>query len=65
MYCLKDGRITEATRVDHIEPHRDDYKVFWDTSNWQSLCTLHHQGTKQAMERGRNIKQTGLDGWNV
>ena len=37
-----EGKITEATVVDHIIPHRGDMKLFWDKSNWQPLCEHHH-----------------------
>ena len=40
--CLKKGDITPATVVDHIVPHRGDRNLFWDESNWQSLCERHH-----------------------
>ena len=40
--CLTEGRVVPAEVVDHIVPHRGDYKLFWDSSNWQGLCTLHH-----------------------
>ena len=36
--CVKLGRYTKATVVDHIVPHRGDQRLFWDQSNWQSLC---------------------------
>ena len=40
--CLKQGRYTKATVVDHIVPHRGDQKLFWDQSNWQALCKRCH-----------------------
>lgn len=40
--CLVDGRYTKATVVDHIIPHRGDKTLFWDVSNWQSLCKRCH-----------------------
>ena len=40
--CLKAGRYVKATDVDHIKPHRGDSVLFWDQSNWQSLCHRHH-----------------------
>ena len=40
--CLKEGRMTKATVVDHIIPHRGDPDLFWDESNWQPLCKHHH-----------------------
>ncbi|MBA7611103.1 hypothetical protein ES703_18319 [subsurface metagenome] len=36
--CLKEGRITPTTVVDHIEPHKGDYDKFWNKDNLQSLC---------------------------
>lgn len=50
--CLKEHqRETLATVVDHIVPHRGDYDLFWDESNWQSLCARCH-GRKTAKEDG-------------
>ena len=40
--CMKRGKITPATVVDHIIPHRGDRKLFWDESNWQPLCECCH-----------------------
>lgn len=40
--CMKENRLTAATVVDHIIPHRGDAKLFWDKNNWQSLCKAHH-----------------------
>lgn len=40
--CLKQGRYTEATVVDHIVPHRGNQKLFWDKNNWQALCKPCH-----------------------
>ncbi|TCT14593.1 5-methylcytosine-specific restriction protein A [Natranaerovirga pectinivora] len=40
--CKDDGKLTEATVVDHIIPHRGDKLLFWDESNWQALCKRCH-----------------------
>lgn len=40
--CLKENRIVEATVVDHIIPHKGDMVLFWNESNWQSLCKSCH-----------------------
>lgn len=40
--CMKQGKLTPATVVDHIIPHRGDKKLFWDESNWQALCESCH-----------------------
>lgn len=50
--CQGAGRITAATIVDHVRPHRGDSALFWARDNWQSLCQPHHDGLKQALERG-------------
>ncbi|MCR8827199.1 HNH endonuclease [Photobacterium sp. TY 1-4] len=31
-----------ATDVDHITPHKGDRRLFFDQSNWQSLCKSCH-----------------------
>ena len=36
--CKRNGKYVQAAVVDHIKPHRGDSKLFWDKSNWQSLC---------------------------
>ncbi len=40
--CMKENKLTPATVVDHIIPHRGDAKLFWDESNWQPLCKDCH-----------------------
>lgn len=63
--CAREGRITEATVVDHIVPHKGDQVLFWDRANWQPLCAPHHNSDKQAEERGVAKVRTGLDGWPI
>ena len=41
---------TPASVVDHKIPHRGDMVLFWDRSNWQSLCKPHHDIEKQREE---------------
>ena len=48
--CKANGRDEEARHVDHIIPHRGDMKLFWDESNWMSLCVPHHNA-KSVKER--------------
>jgi len=36
--------------VDHIVAHRGDHGLFWDESNWQTLCQTHHSRDKQRQE---------------
>lgn len=40
--CAKEGRDVPATDVDHIRPHRGNYDLFWNVTNWQPLCGWHH-----------------------
>ena len=40
--CLRKTKVTPAQVVDHIVPHKDDYDLFWDEDNWQSLCRSCH-----------------------
>jgi 5-methylcytosine-specific restriction protein A len=41
--CHDEGRVTVATLVDHVVPHRGDIDLFWDElHNWQSLCAACH-----------------------
>lgn len=49
--CEREGRITPATVVDHIRPHRGDQELFWSADNWQALCKPCHD-RKTAREDG-------------
>lgn len=49
--CEKSGRVTAATVVDHITPHRGDMRLFWQSENWQPLCAPCHSA-KTAREDG-------------
>jgi len=53
VFCERHGRLTPATVVDHIVPHRGDSRLFWDTRNWQSLCKRCHDSEKQRIEKGQ------------
>ena len=61
--CARDGRITEATVVDHIIPHKGDDNLRWDETNLQSLCQPHHDSTKQQIEKRGYSTEVGADGW--
>ena len=56
VYCQREGRVTAATVVDHITPHRGDMALFWQRSNWQSLCRPCHDVTKAAQERADGLR---------
>lgn len=49
--CRDAGRITPATVVDHRKAHRGDAVLFWDQTNWRSLCSSCH-GAKTCREDG-------------
>ena len=62
--CTAQGRVTAAQVVDHITPHKGNEELFWDESNWQSLCATHHSSDKQLIENGKEARKTiGTDGW--
>lgn len=56
------GQVVAATVVDHIEPHRGDMKLFWDTSNWQSLCKACHDRHKQRLEKSGAVVGCDMSG---
>jgi len=61
-FCLKEGKVTAATCVDHIEPHRGDWMKF-NVGKLQSLCVHCHQSRKQQEERLGYRPDTGADGY--
>lgn len=40
--CEDSGKITAATVVDHIIPHRGNQALFWNVSNWRATCSACH-----------------------
>ena len=48
---MEQGRLVKASVVDHIIPHRGDAKLFWDESNWQSLCKSCHDHKTMTEDR--------------
>lgn len=50
--CERQGRVTPATIVDHIRPHKGDLSLFWDTGNWESLCKHHHDAKTAREDNG-------------
>jgi 5-methylcytosine-specific restriction enzyme A len=54
VHCLREGHVVVANEVDHIVPHRGNRALFWDTTNWQSLChTCHSAKTLAEQQAGR------------
>ena len=61
--CEQQGRVTLATVVDHIVPHRGDEELFWDeANNWQGLCATDHSAAKQAQEKSGRLRGCDADG---
>lgn len=56
------GRVVPAIVVDHKIPHRGDMKLFWDKSNWQSLCGECHSSHKQRLEKSGRIAGCNVGG---
>jgi 5-methylcytosine-specific restriction enzyme A len=63
--CKRHNYLVAATEVDHIRPHKGNHELFWDETNWQSLCNKHHSAktlrTIQETARGRPVLQRGAD----
>lgn len=67
--CQEQGRTVAASVVDHIVAHKlkeallsgnvvsikTAQKLFWDRKNWQPLCKVHHDSTKQRMEKSGRV----------
>ena len=60
--CLRENRLTPATCVDHVEPHRGDYNKF-RLGKLQSLCAHCHSSTKATVEKRGYDPAIGADGW--
>ena len=50
--CQAKGRITAATEVDHVQPHRGDQSLFWSEDNWQPICKPCHSRKTSSEVRG-------------
>lgn len=57
--CEAKRRITPATEVDHIKPHKGDRELFWDRTNWQSLCKECHSAKTMSEVTGRGGEKVG------
>ena len=60
-HCMEQGRITQATEVDHIVELRDG-GAFLDRDNLQPLCSECHDA-KTYKRRGFTLDGTPIDGW--
>ena len=50
--CKAQGVIKAADVVDHVISHRGDEELFWNESNWQSLCFYHHNSKTAKYDGG-------------
>jgi 5-methylcytosine-specific restriction endonuclease McrA len=62
-FCNAEGRLTPATTVDHVTPHKGSAARFFDPKNLQSLCGSCHSSAKQQIERNGFHRTIGADGW--
>lgn len=60
--CSAMGRVTMATVVDHITPHKGNQKLMWDRANLQALCASCHSGNKRMQEAHGYSQACGQDG---
>lgn len=59
--CRDEGIINAyKLQVDHIVPHKGDMELFWDETNWQTLCDSHHSHKTTTEDGGfGNLSTTG------
>ena len=50
-HCIIEGRTVAASYVDHVDPHRGQWLLFFKYENTQSLCAHHHNMRKQQENR--------------
>jgi 5-methylcytosine-specific restriction protein A len=60
--ALSPPKVEQATIADHVIPHREDWRLFWE-GELQSLCTPCHSGPKQSEEVRGYAPGVGDDGW--
>ena len=59
--CGKPLRGRDAI-VDHIVPHKGNWDLFWDVSNWQAWWKKCHDSHKQRQEHGGYIGGCDVSG---
>jgi 5-methylcytosine-specific restriction enzyme A len=62
--CLEHSVVMAAEVADHIEPHHGNAQLFW-YGPLQSLCTHHHNASKQQLETKGFVDDIGTDGFPV
>jgi 5-methylcytosine-specific restriction endonuclease McrA len=60
--CTRIGRLTVASVVDHVKPHRGDQALFWDSSNHQALCKHCHDSFKKRLEASGKVAGCDISG---
>jgi hypothetical protein len=63
-FCLSRGIVTAATVVDHVIPHRGNWKAFV-TGELLSLCAPCHNCVKQQIETRGYFNDIGIDGFPI
>jgi len=63
--CERQGITKAGDTVDHIVEHNGDYDLFWDESNWQTLCRSCHSGIKRRQEHNGYSQAAGVDGMPI
>ena len=59
--CERHGRLTPATDVDHIVPHRGDMGRFWDSTHWHQLCARCHSSKTASEDGGFGNREGGVN----
>jgi len=60
--CAEQGKVTPATVVDHVKPHKGDQQLFWDKTNHQALCKLCHDAHKKRLELSGKVVGCDVNG---
>jgi len=60
-FCLGQGRVTAASVVDHVHPHKGDRTKFM-AGDLQSLCKPCHDSRKQQVETYGYADDVGVEG---
>jgi 5-methylcytosine-specific restriction endonuclease McrA len=48
--CEAIGQVRATDVTDHVEPHKGDMVLFWNSEQWQPACQWHHDVIKQQLE---------------
>ena len=50
--CQQKGKIRKGAILDHIIPHKGNSELFWDESNWQTMCWSCHSSKTNKYDGG-------------